>query len=136
MVKKITCRNFGKEIVRSPQTVYLLSVADWCRGGRGFGSYFERVSSLFGEDVKFCVLNVDQEPELTEFFGICNVPTVAVIRQGRVYKQYSELLFRQKTGVFLRRRAKNQLLKSKERQKIHDKKSACDSPAGPAVLPD
>ena len=101
MVRKINCRNFRKEILCSKKTVYLMFSADWCAECKGFSDYFEKVSPAFGGEIKFCRLNVDEEPELTEAFGILDVPTVASIKNGKVAGKYSEGIFRERINAFL-----------------------------------
>lgn len=104
MLRKITCRNFRREIVNSGKTVYLLFRADWCRACRDFSDYFENVSPFFAGEIKFCVLDVEEEPELTESFGILNIPAVAAVKNGKVSGLYTETVFRNRLDRFLKKR--------------------------------
>ena len=47
------------------------------------------LASLEGEypDVKFCKINVDDEPELAQAFGIVSIPTLVVMKDGKVANQ-------------------------------------------------
>ena len=103
MLKKVTCQNFEKEILHSPKTVYLLFSADWCRDCRRFSVYFKQISFKFQKNIKFCILDVDREPELTEQFGILDVPSVVVIKQGKIAGRYSERIFRSRMDAFFKK---------------------------------
>jgi thioredoxin 1 len=40
-------------------------------------------------DVLVCKVNVDNEPELASQFGVFSIPTLAVMKDGRVVEQVS-----------------------------------------------
>ena len=114
MVRKINCRNFRKEILCSPKTVYLMFSADWCASCRGFSDYFEKVSPAFGGEIKFCFMDVDEEPELTEAFGILDVPAVASVKNGKIVGRYSEIVFRERINAFLKKKTTAAKIKKTE----------------------
>lgn len=104
MLKKITYRNYRQEVLHSKKTVYLLFVADWCRECRDFLPYFGQLSERFAGGIKFCVLDIEKEPEIAESFSLRDVPTVASVKGGTVSGLYSGRVFRSKMDAFFKRK--------------------------------
>ncbi len=57
--------------------------APWCGPCRVMGPQFERAAGL-RPDYRFTKVNVDEQPELAAAFSIRSIPTVAVLRDGKL----------------------------------------------------
>ena len=71
--------------------------ADWCAPCRMIAPTFEKLAENFSGQVNFAKVNVDEAPELAGKFGIRSIPTLLLVKDGKVAEQligarpYSEL---------------------------------------------
>ncbi len=84
-VLKITKDNF-EDIVSSGKTVLLDFYADWCGPCRMVSPIVDEIAE---ENPQYLVgkINVDEEPELASAFGVNTIPTLAVLKDGKVVNQ-------------------------------------------------
>lgn len=84
-VKKLNREEFEK--VRKEEGLILLDFyADWCGPCRMVAPVLEEVSQL-REDVLVGKINVDDEEALAREFGIVSIPTLIVLKNGKIHKQ-------------------------------------------------
>ena len=84
-VKKLNREEFEK--VRKEEGLILLDFyADWCGPCRMVAPVVEEVSQL-REDVLVGKINVDDEEALAREFGIVSIPTLIVLKNGKIQKQ-------------------------------------------------
>lgn len=84
-VKKLNREEFEK--VRKEEGLILLDFyADWCGPCRMVAPVVEEVSQL-REDVLVGKINVDDEEALAREFGIISIPTLIVLKNGKIQKQ-------------------------------------------------
>ncbi len=83
---KITNGNFDKEVLQSDKPVLIDFWASWCGPCQMLSPVIDQMAEEV-DDVKFCKLNVDEEPELTSQFGVMSIPTLVVMEQGKVVNQ-------------------------------------------------
>ena len=81
-VIKVNKTNF-EEVKNSEKTVLLDFYADWCGPCRMVGPAVEEIAK---ENPQYLVgkINVDEEPELANAFGIANIPTLIVLKGGSI----------------------------------------------------
>ena len=82
----ITKQNFEAEVLQSEQPVLLDFWAPWCGPCRMVGPVIEELSEEV-LNVKFAKLNVDEEPEVAEKYGIMSIPTLILFRNGEIAKR-------------------------------------------------
>ena len=70
----------------SEKTVLLDFYADWCGPCRMVSPIVEEIAE---ENPQYLIgkVNVDQEPELAQQFRVLSIPTLAVIKNGKVISQ-------------------------------------------------
>ena len=85
-VINISLNNFENEVLRSDKPVLLDFWASWCGPCRMVGPILEEIAQE-REDIKVAKVNVDEEQELASRFGIMSIPTLMVIRDGKVVNQ-------------------------------------------------
>ncbi|WP_227396108.1 thioredoxin family protein [Jeotgalibacillus aurantiacus] len=81
-MEQITTNQFYDQMKLMDQPVVLKFSADWCSGCRQIAPVAEAVSEEYSDSVKFYEVNVDQEPELAEQFGVMSLPTFIAFKDG------------------------------------------------------
>ena len=77
----ITKENFDSEVVKADGTVLVDFWATWCGPCRMLSPIVDAVASEHPE-VKVGKINVDEQPELAQQFGIMSIPTLIVFKNG------------------------------------------------------
>ena len=85
-VLKISKDNFQNEVINSKSTVLLDFYADWCGPCRMVSPIVDEIAEERA-DIKVGKINVDEESELAERFGIFSIPALVVIKDGKIVNQ-------------------------------------------------
>ena len=78
--------NFNQEVLNSDKPVLLDFWASWCGPCRMVAPVLEEIAAE-RSDIKVGKINVDQEPELAAQFGVVSIPTLVVMKDGRIVNQ-------------------------------------------------
>lgn len=78
--------NFESEVIKSDRTVLLDFYADWCGPCRMVSPIVEEIAKEYPE-YKVCKINVDEQPELASKFEVMSIPSLFVLRDGKVVNQ-------------------------------------------------
>ena len=84
----INKNNFQNEVLNSDKPVLLDFWASWCAPCRMVVPIVEEIASE-RRDIKVGKINVDEEPELANKFSIMSIPTLVVIKNGKIVQQVS-----------------------------------------------
>ena len=84
----INKNNFENEVLNSDKTVLLDFWASWCAPCRRVVPIVEEIADE-RRDIKVGKINVDEEPELTNKFSIMSIPTLVVMKNGKIVQQVS-----------------------------------------------
>ena len=82
-VYTITKENFQQEVLESEKTVLLDFWASWCGPCRMVSPIVDEIA-LEAPNIKVGKINVDEEPELASRFQIMSIPTLFVIKDGKI----------------------------------------------------
>ena len=84
----INKNNFQNEVLNSDKLVLLDFWASWCAPCRMVAPIVEEIAGERG-DIKVGKINVDEEPELANKFSIMSIPTLVVMKNGKIVQQVS-----------------------------------------------
>ena len=82
----ITKENFQKKVMYAEKPVLLDFFADWCGPCRMVAPIVEEISRE-RTDIQVGKINVDEQPELAARFQVASIPTLVVMRGGKIVKQ-------------------------------------------------
>lgn len=80
MVKKISNNEFTE--IKEQSVAFVDFSATWCGPCKMVAPIVEEVSEEMGDKVAFYNVDVDDNPELAEKFGITNIPTLIMLKNG------------------------------------------------------
>ena len=78
--------NFQREVLNSDRPVLLDFWAPWCAPCRMVGPILDEIPEE-RSDVKVAKINIDEQPELASQFGVMSIPTLMVMKEGRIVQQ-------------------------------------------------
>ena len=84
-VIRLTKENFQTEVMQADKPVLIDFYADWCGPCQMVSPIVDEIA---GErsDIKVCKVNVDEQMELAQSFGVSSIPTLVVISGGKLVK--------------------------------------------------
>ncbi|MDY6029164.1 MAG: thioredoxin [Acidaminococcaceae bacterium] len=82
----ITNNNFEQEVLQSDKPVLIDFWASWCGPCRMVGPIIDEIAAE-RQDIKVVKINVDEEQELAASFQIMSIPTLVVMKDGKVISQ-------------------------------------------------
>ena len=82
----INKNNFQNEVLNSEMPVLLDFWAPWCGPCRMVSPIVDEIAAERG-DIKVGKVNVDEEQELAGQFGVMSIPTLVVMKRGKVVNQ-------------------------------------------------
>ena len=78
--------NFNQEVLNSDKPVLVDFWAPWCGPCRMVVPLVEEIAEE-RSDIKVVKINVDEEQELAMQFGVMSIPTLVVMKNGKIVNQ-------------------------------------------------
>ena len=78
---KLTSNNFKTEVEEYKGLVVIDLYADWCGPCKMLAPVLEEIEKET-PDVKFCKVNVDEEPNIARIFKVESIPFVALVKDN------------------------------------------------------
>lgn len=84
MVVDVSDQNFDSEVIRSTLPVVVDLWAPWCRPCLMVAPVIEKLAGKYSDKVKFCRVNVDENPKTAARYGVMSIPTLMFFKDGKV----------------------------------------------------
>ena len=84
----ITDANFDTEVIQQDQPVLVDFWAVWCGPCQMQGPIIEEVAKAMEGKVRVGKMNVDENPQMSQKYGIMSIPTIMIFKSGTVVKQF------------------------------------------------
>lgn len=81
---KLTDQNFEQEVLRADMPVLVDFWASWCGPCRMLAPVIAEIAEEYAGKVKVGKVNVDEQPNLANRYGIASIPTVMLFKNGEV----------------------------------------------------
>ena len=85
-VVKLTTQNFEQEVLKVDKPVLVDFYADWCGPCQMMGPVVEEIAGEVS-DAKVCKINIDEQMEIAQRYGVMTIPTFAVFKNGEIVKK-------------------------------------------------
>ena len=82
-VVEVNDQSFENEIIKSGMPVVVDFWAPWCGPCRMIAPVTEKLSEEYADRVKFCKLNVDENPEISQKYGVMSIPLLIFFKDGQ-----------------------------------------------------
>ena len=84
----ITDATFEQQVLKSTKPVLVDFWAVWCGPCQTQGPIVEDVARQIGEKAVVGKVNVDENPQTSQKYGIMSIPTLMIFKSGAVVKQF------------------------------------------------
>jgi len=76
--------NFKQEVIESDLPVLVDFWAQWCGPCRMIAPMIEEIAGEYSGRLKVCKLNVEEGPQTASDYGVMNIPTLLIFKNGEV----------------------------------------------------
>ncbi len=98
MALEFNDNNFKEEVINSDKPVLVDFWATWCGPCKLLGPTIEELHKEMGDKVKIGKVNVDENQALAAAYGIMSIPTVIILKDGKIVEQFIGM---QPKGVYV-----------------------------------
>ena len=83
-----TDQNFDQEVLKSDKPVLVDFWAPWCGPCQMMGPIIEELAKSMEGKAKVGKINVDENPETSQKFGIMSIPALKIFKGGQVVREF------------------------------------------------
>jgi thioredoxin 1 len=81
-----TDQNFQQEVLESQTPVLVDFWAEWCTPCRIVSPIVEEFATEYGDKLKVGKLNVDENAQVSQKYGVMSIPSLLIFKNGQVVK--------------------------------------------------
>lgn len=81
-----TDQNFQAEVLESKTPVLVDFWAEWCTPCRIVSPIVDELATEYGDKLKVGKVNVDENGQVSQNFGVMSIPSLLVFKDGKVVK--------------------------------------------------
>jgi thioredoxin 1 len=78
----VTTETFETEVLKSDTPVLVDFWAEWCGPCHAVAPVLDRIAEERNGELKLVKVNIDEERELSERYGIASIPTMVLFKSG------------------------------------------------------
>jgi thioredoxin 1 len=82
MPEPITTSQFDTEVLQSETPVIVDFWAEWCGPCRAVSPILAQIAEERADEIRVVKVNIDEEPELQQRYGILSIPTILLFKGG------------------------------------------------------
>ena len=86
-VSSVSALDFESEVLKSDKLVIADFWAEWCGPCKMIAPLLDEIAKELPTKVKIVKVNVDEEQQLAQQYGIYNIPTLLFFKEGQVREQ-------------------------------------------------
>lgn len=87
-VLKISSENYEEEVLKADKPVIIDFYADWCGPCRMMSPIIDEIAEEKVDNIKVGKVNVDENQDLAMEYGVMSIPTIVIIKNGKVEKTF------------------------------------------------
>lgn len=80
----VTDASFEDDVLKAEGAVLVDYWAEWCGPCKMIAPVLEEIAKEYGDQLKICKLNIDENSETPPKFGIRGIPTLMLFKGGNV----------------------------------------------------
>jgi thioredoxin 1 len=82
MATTVTEQSFEEEVLQSDKPVIVDFWAEWCGPCHAVAPVLDRIVEESNGDLKLVKVNIDEQPALSQRFGVQSIPTMILFKNG------------------------------------------------------
>ena len=83
MSTAVTESSFEQEVLQSDKPVIVDFWAEWCGPCHAVSPVLDKIAEERDSDLKLVKVNIDEQPELAQRFGVQSIPTMILFKEGQ-----------------------------------------------------
>ena len=84
LVPSVTTSQWAAEVLQSEVAVIVDFWAPWCEPCKQVAPIIDQMSRMRAGSYKFVKVNIDEEPQLAQQYGVQSIPMIGLFRNGKM----------------------------------------------------
>ncbi len=97
----VTDATFKSEVLESPTPVIVDYWAEWCGPCKMIAPILDEVAGDYKGKLKIAKVNVDENQQVTQKYGIRSIPTLMIFKDGNVQAQKVGAMSKSQLAAFI-----------------------------------